>query len=377
MHLRRILRLIKKELLQVFRDRRMIGIILVAPLAQLFLFGYAVTTDVNHIATAVYDQDRTAESRALVERFIRSGYFEYRYDLDSPRQIDRLLDHGDAQLVLVIPRGFTEDLANHRTAHLQTILDGADSMTARIVSGYTEAVIRGYAAEIQTERLSRVRGQVARLPMLEPRLRVWYNPELKSVNYMVPGVLCLILLIITMMMTALAIVKEKELGTLEQLVVTPITPGELILGKTLPFLLLGLVDMVLVLLVSVGWFHVYVAGDVVLLFLLSSLFLLTSLGLGIFISTVSKTQQEATLTSFFFFLPFIILSGFIFPIQNMHPAIQAITYLIPLRYFLEIIRGIFLKGIGLEYLWPQVVALAIFGAAIMALSARRFSKRLG
>lgn len=377
MNLRRILRLVKKELLQVVRDRRMMGILLVSPIIQLFLFGYAVSTDVNHIATAVYDQDRTAASRALVERFVRSGYFDYDYVVDSPRRVNALLDDGKAQMVLVIPRGFAEDTARNRTAEVQLLLDGSDSSTARIIAGYADAVIRAYSADIRAERLDRLRGKVTRIPAIEPRLRVWYNPELKSLYFMVPGVLCLILLIVTMMMSSMAIVKEKELGTLEQLVVTPLTPGELMLGKTLPFLLFGLVDMVVVLLVSVCWFKVYVAGSVVLLFLLSSLFLLTSLGLGIFISTISKTQQEATLTSFFFFLPFILLSGFMFPIENMHPGIQAVTYLIPLRYFLEIIRGIFLKGIGLEYLWPQVLALAAFGVIILALSARRFSKRMG
>jgi len=377
MNLRRIIRLIKKELLQTVRNKRLLPIMIVAPVLQLLLFGYAVTTDVNHVATAVLDEDHTSTSRALIDQFIRSGYFGYQVALTSEQEIDRLLDAGHAQMVLHIPRGFAKDLAVNRTALVQLILDGSDSMTARIVSGYATAVLQRYGGTIQAARVMRLRATLPRLPTLDGRLRVWYNPELTSVNFMVPGVLCLILLLVTMMMTSLAIVREKEIGTLEQLVVTPITPAELMLGKTLPFLLVGLLDMTFVLLVATLWFHVYVAGSVLLLFVLSILFLLTTLGLGIFISTVSQTQHEATLTSFFFLMPSIILSGFIFPIENMPPALQWLTYLIPLRYFLEIIRGIFLRGIGLDLLWPQVLALAIFALAIITFSALRFSKRLG
>ncbi len=377
MNIRRILRLLKKELLQTRRDYRMLLIIFFAPIFQLFIFGYATSTDVNNISTAVLDQDRTSASRQFVDSFIHSGYFDYRYTLERPAEVDALLDAGKAQVVLVIPRGFSRDVARNRTAQVQTILDGTDSMTARIIAGYTNAVVQQYTGRLTVQRLDRARHLLPRVPGVDTRLRVWYNPELKSVKFMVPGILCLILLIITMMMTALAIVKEKEIGTLEQLVVTPITAGELMLGKTLPFLLIGMIDMVFVLLTAVCWFHVYPAGSLPLLLGTSALFLLTTLGLGIYISTISKTQQEATMTCFFFFMPFILLSGFMFPIANMPPIIQAVTYLIPLRYFLEIIRGIFLKGIGLDVLWPQALALAIFGVAILTLSARRFSKRLG
>lgn len=377
MNLRRVLRIIRKELLQTARDRRMLGIILVAPLVQLFLFGYAVSTDVTHIRAAVYDEDRTATSRAFVDRFIRSGYFIYAYALDEPAQIDHVLDAGRAQVVLHIPRGFAEDISRRRPAPLQTILDGSDSMTARIVAGYVDGVVRRYGAEIAVTRLAHLQTTVPRLPGIEGRLRVWYNPELTSTHFMVPGVLCLILLIVTMMMTSLAIVKEKEIGTLEQLVVTPITAAELMVGKTLPYLLVGFIDMVLVLVFATLWFHVRVAGSMTLLFALSSLFLLTGLGTGIFISTISQTQQEATLTTVFFLLPSILLSGYIFPIENMPHSLQWITYFVPLRYFLEIIRGIFLKGSGFTDLWVQVLALTAFGLVILTLSAWRFHKRLG
>ena len=377
MNLRRIIRLIKKELTQTFRNKRLLPIIVVAPVMQLLLFGYAVTTDVDHIAVAVLDEDHTASSRGLIEQFVRSNYFDYQVALTSEREVEHWLNTGDAQMVLHIPRGFMGDLAAGRVAHVQILLDGADSMTARIIAGYSTAVMQRYAGGIQAERVMRLRANLPQLPALDGRLRVWYNPELRSVNFMVPAVLCQILLLVTMMMTSLAIVREKEIGTLEQLVVTPITPLELMLGKTLPFLLIGLLDLTFVLLLATFWFHVYIAGSVALLIALSILFLLTTLGLGIFISTISNTQHEATLSSFFFLMPSIILSGFVFPIENMPQALQWITYLIPMRYALEIIRGIFLRGVGLSALWPQVLPLIAFAVGILTISALRFSKRLG
>lgn len=377
MSLRRILRIMIKEFTQTLRDKKMIGILFVAPVLQLFLFGYAVTTDINHVSFAVYDEDRTRESREVIDRLIASGTFEYTAWLQSPRDINDVLDDGNARIVLHIPRDFARQLARGQATQLQLLLDGSDSMSARIIAGYATAVLQQYTGAIIITRLDRLRGSQSDLSGVEARLRVWYNPEMKSVNFMVPGVLCLVLLITTLVLTALAIVKEKEIGTLEQLIVTPVTPAELMLGKTLPFLIVGFIDMLLVLAIAVWWFHVPIAGSLLLLLVLSITFLMTTLGLGIFISTISQTQHEAILTSFFFFMPFILLSGFIFPIANMPPVIRAITYVIPLRYFLEIIRGIFLKGIGLELLWPQALTLILFGIAIITISALRFHKRLG
>jgi ABC-2 type transport system permease protein len=374
---RRIRRIIIKEFLQLRRDRRVLGIVLAAPVFQLFVFAYAVTTDVRHIATAIYDEDRTAVSRDFISRFAASGYFEIGAYLDRPQQADRLLDTGRAQIVIHLPRGFAEDLARGRTAPVQVLLDGSDSMTAGIIAGYVGGVVRAYSGDVLVQRLDRLRGRLTRVPSLDPRVRVWYNPELKSVNYMVPGVLCLILLLVTMILTSMAIVKEREIGTLEMLVVTPIRPRELMIGKTVPFVLIGFVDMLLVLAVSVFWFRVAVEGSVLLLFACAALFILTSLGVGLFISTVSRTQQQAMMTGFFFMFPSIILSGFMFPIANMPPAIQWLTYGIPLRYFLEIVRGVFLKGNGVALLWPQMLALTVLGLVILSLSALRFRKRLG
>ena len=377
MNLRRVAHLVRKELLQLRRDPQMLRIVFLSPLFQLFVFGYAVSTDVRHVATALLDEDRSAASRELAERFARSGYFDFEQLPRGPREVDALLDGGSVQAALVIPRGFAADLAADRTARVQLLVDGSDSMTAAMIAGYASGIAGEYSARVAAERLERLRARVQRVPAVEERTRVWYNPELRSVRFMVPGVFSMILFLVTMLLTSLAIVKEREIGTLEQLVVTPITPVELIAGKTLPYIAIGFVDMLLVLALATFWFGVPVAGSVPLLFALSLVFIFTSLGLGLFISTVSHTQQQAMMTTFFIMLPSILLSGFIFPIANMPQVIQWVTHVIPLRYFLVIVRGIFLKGNGLAVLWPQVAVLLVFGVLILGLAALRFKKRLG
>jgi ABC-2 type transport system permease protein len=374
---RRVVHLVRKELLQLRRDPQMLRILIVSPVFQLFVFGYAVSTDIRHVATALLDQDRTVQSRELADRFARSGYFDIERRPAGPREVDALLDEGRVQVAIVIPRGFAADLAADRTARVQLLIDGSDSMTAGMVAGYAGGIAGEYSARVAAERLARLRARVQRVPAVEERIRVWYNPELTSVRYMVPGVLSMILFLVTMLMTSIAIVKEREIGTLEQLVVTPITPAELIAGKTLPYVGIGFLEVLLVLALSSFWFRVPIAGSVPLLFALSLVFICTSLGLGLFISTVSHTQQQAMMTTFFIMLPSILLSGFIFPIANMPQVIQWLTHVIPLRYFLVIVRGIFLKGNGFGVLWPQVAVLLVFGASILGLSALRFRKRLG
>ncbi len=376
MNWRRIMHIVRKELIQLRRDPRLLLILFIAPVFQLFVFGYAATTDVRNVRTAVYDEDGSAESRALVERFLQSRYFRLQHVVRAPDEVDALLDSGAVQMVIHIPPTFAEDLASNRTARVQLILDGSDSMTASVVSGYASGVISDYSSRIAFQRLARLRGAVPRIPGIEERLRVWYNPELRSVNYMVPGVLGSLMVVVTMVLTSLAIVKEREVGTLEQLIVTPITPRELMLGKTVPFAIIGFVDLALVTTIAVFWFRVPLAGSVPLLFLLTTAFLLASLGLGLLISTVSRTQQQAMMVSFFLMLPSIVLSGFMFPIENMPRVIQLITYLIPLRYYMAIVRGLFLKGSGLSVLWPQALALLVLGIVIMTLSAARFTKRI-
>lgn len=377
MNWQRIKALVRKEFRQLRRDPQLLRVVILAPLFQLFVFGYAVTTDVRHISTAVYDEDRSPASRALISSFTESRYFDLNYYPSTPQEMDALLDSGRAQLVIHIPPRFSQDLASNRAAEVQMALDGSDSMTAGIISGYVSGVIARYSEQVVVKRLDRAKRVLPQTPGVAARLRVWYNPDLKSVNFMVPGVLCTLLLVVTMLLTSLAIVKEREVGTLEQLIVTPLTPGELMLGKTLPFVLLGFVDLALVMTVAVLWFQVPFEGSVLLLMALTATFLLASLGAGLFISTISRTQQQAMVTGFFFMLPSIILSGFMFPIENMPRVIQLLTYALPLRYFLVIVRGIFLKGNGIEVLWPQALALLAIGALILTLSAARFTKRVG
>jgi len=340
-----------------------------APLLQLFIFGYAVTLDIKHIPLVVCDRDRQADSRELVGSFERSGYFDLLAGVDSPSEVRGPIESGRALMGLYIPDDFSKRLARGETASLQVIVDGTDMNSAGVAAGYTARLLAHYAR-------AREPGLAVRAP-IEQQPRVWYNPDLRSVNYMVPGVICMILATVMIAMTAMAIVRERETGTLEQLVVTPIRPWELMLGKTAPFALIGMVDVCSIIVVARYWFGVSVAGSVVLLLALAMLFLLTTLGLGLFISTVSRSQQQAMLTAFFVIMPSVILSGFMFPIENMPRVIQWVTYLIPLRYFVEIVRGVFLRGVGMAVLWPQVAALAALGGAIFGLSAARFQKRLG
>jgi len=366
---RRLAVLMRKELLQLRRDRRMLFVLVFAPLFQLFLFGYAVTLDIKHIRVVVCDRDRQADSRELVNSFARSGYFELQAWVDSPDDMDAPITAGQALMGLYLPKGFSKRLARGETAQLQVILDGTDMNSAGVAGGYTGALIAQFARNRMPAMLAR--------PPVENQPRVFYNPDLRSVNYMVPGVICMILGTVMTAMTAMAIVRERETGTLEQLIVTPLRPMELMLGKTLPFAAIGLLDVVLIIFFARFWFGVRIAGSGPLLLLLSVAFLLTTLGLGLFISTVSRTQQQAMLTAFFVLMPSVILSGFMFPIENMPRLVQWITYAIPLRYFVEIVRGIFLRGAGISVLWPEVLALIALGGTIFALSALRFQKRLG
>ena len=378
MQWRRIRHLIRKEFIQMRRDPRILGVIVMAPIFQLVVFGYAVTTDIRHVATAVVDSDHTRESRDLIARFRNSGYFDMRYNLAGPQDLAPLLDRGQAQMGLWIPQDFGKDILQGRSAPAQIIVDGSDSTTAGIILGYASGVFQRYSQDVTAERAQPliVGGQAVSLPGIEEVPRVWYNPDLRSVNFMVPGVLCTILMTVTMILTSLAIVREREIGTLEQLIVTPLQPGELVIGKCAPFVLLGFMNVVLILFFARFWFQVPVQGSLVLLLALTLLFIIANLGVGLFIFTVSHTQQQASLMSFFIMLPSILLSGFIFPIDNMPRIIQCLTYLIPLRYYLVIVRGVFLKGSGIAILWPQALMLALLGAIILTLSALRFSKRL-
>ncbi len=364
--MRALLNILVKELLQLRRDPKIVPILFLAPVIQLTLLGYAATTDIRHVELAVCDLDRTAESRQLVDRFTRSTYFRVTASLDSQEQITPLLQAGGARVAITIPPGFAAEREAGREARVQVVADGSDAMSGTLGLAYATAVLQAASAG----------GTAA--PLVDLRPVVLYNPDLVSRNYMVPGVLALIIMIMTMMLTAMAVVRESEIGTMEQLLVTPLTPGHLIVGKLIPYGLVGMVEVFTVLPVVLFWFKVPLRGSFLTLLLLTLPFMLCTLGLGLFISTLAQTQQQAMmLTAFVFMLPQIMLSGFAFPIQNMPAAFRAVTYLIPLRYYLVILRGVFLKGVGLAVLWPQALALTALGVTILGLARLRFRRRLG
>ncbi|MBF0542819.1 MAG: ABC transporter permease [Candidatus Riflebacteria bacterium] len=375
-NLRRVRRLVRKELTQILRDPKMIGLMFIMPVFQMFIFGYMATTDINHVQTVILDEDHSRASRGFVERLRGCGYFMVVGYLDSDAGCNQTLERWKSQIVIRLPRGFGEDLGRGRPSSIQTLIDGTDSMSAGIINSYVNGIVQEYGLEFGKKKFDRMRRAVGEIPSIDARPRVWFNPELRSVVFMVPGVLCLILFITSMIATAMSIVKEKELGTLEQIIVTPIRPWEFIVSKTIPFFCTGMCTMTLVLVIAICWFRVVPVGGLLLLVSLACIFLLTALGLGIFISTISETQQEAVITSFFCFFPMIMLSGLIFPIDNMPLPIQALTRIIPLRYFLEIVRGVYLKGLGFNMVWKQTLILILFGVGILAISTRRFSKRL-
>ncbi len=365
-----------KEFLQVFRDPRMRTVIFVIPCVQTLVIGFAVSTDVAHVATAVYDLDNTGDSRSAVARFIQSGYFDAVAYPKSDAEARDLIDRGRASVVLHLEHGFSEDLRAGRTAGLQFIVDGTDSNTAWIVMGYASRIAGGLSQDLFVERFTRRLGLQHEPGLVQLDSRAWFNENLESRNFFVPGVIVVVVSLVTLLLTSMAVVREKEVGTMEQIVVTPITPAEFILGKTVPFALVGFVDVALVSLVGVYVFGVPVRGSVGLLFLATGLYVLTTLGVGLFISTVSRTQQQAMMSTFFFFFPAMLLSGFAFPVENMPRVVQWLDVLNPLVYFLVIVRGIFLKGLGMSVLWPQIAALGAMGVTTLWLAARRFHKTL-
>jgi ABC-2 type transport system permease protein len=368
----RVRHLMRKEFLELRQDPKLFGIVIVAPILQLTMLGYAATTDVKNVPVVVVDDDRSVESRELVSRFEGSSNFVIVGSESSIRKVDEYLDEGRAWMALDIPADYGERVRRGEPATVQVVADGTDANSTNVALGYASNLVAGYARELAARQ-----GRVSATPLVGADVRVWFNPRLESRDFMIPGILALLLLVVTTNLSSMAIVREKELGTLEQLNVTPIARWELIAGKLLPYAVLGMVDVVLVIAVAVGWFEVPLRGSVLLLLAMCAVYLLTTLGLGLFVSTISATQQQAMITtSFFFLLPMVFLSGFIFPIENMPRAIQPFTYLIPLRYFLVILRGIFLKGVGLETFWPDALALFAWGAAILVLATLRSSKRL-
>jgi len=374
--MKNIIHLMKKEFLQTIRERKMIGSIFIAPILQLFMLGYAANIDIKEISLVICDKELSQKSVDFVSQFTNSGYFQITGYANNSNEIEELISNGKSVLGLVIPNDFSKKILANNSIYIQVYVDGSDANAANIALGYTKQIASSYSNAIMIENIKKS-GKNLNIARVLPEPRVWYNPDLKSSNYMIPGVLALILMIITCTMSSLGIVREKEIGTLEQLIVTPIKRHEFILGKLLPFALFGVIDMVIILTLAQVWFEVPLRGNIITLYGLSGLYLLTTLGLGLMVSTFSKTQQQAMMTAMFFvMMPFMFLSGFAFPIDNMPTILQFLSNFIPLKYYLTIVRGIFLKGNTLLELWKETVALIFFGIFILSISIKRFNKKL-
>ncbi len=369
----RTLALIRKEFLHIIRDPRTLAVMFIIPIVELMFMGYAATTNIEHLRTAVLDADKTSASRELTEAYRASSYFDIVYYVESEQELGYLIDRGQVRSGLIIPPGYGEVLNSGEQAQIAFVIDGSDPSVANTVLAASQSVGQAHSMRIIEQAMGI---DLDDMPGVQVRSRVWYNPEMKSANFMIPGIMGLILYFMTCLFTSLSIVREREQGTIEQLIVTPIKPLELIVAKVAPYVFVAFFDVLEVLVIGVFWFDVPIRGSLGLLLGLSAMFLVTSLGIGIFISSVANTQQEAMLLSFLTMFLSIFLGGFFFPIEAMPGWLQAITYVIPLRYMLVIIRGIILKGVGLQILLPEVAALIIFGVAIMLLASSRFRKSL-
>ncbi len=376
MSIRRIKALTRKEFIQMSRDVRSLVAALFNPLLMIFLFGYALSLDVDRIPTLILDRDETPVSRDLTHHLTDSRYFSLIRYIDTEKEIDTALARGEALMAVVIPNDFASKVKKGHHVSIQVVFDGSDSNTATIALGYLKAVVAGFDIGIQESRLRRAGLKMADMP-LEGRIRVWFNPELKSRNFIIPGLTAVIMMAICALMTALSVSREKETGTLEQLISTPITGMELIVGKLLPYLAVGLVDLALVVGAGVFIFGVPFRGSYLYLLAVSLIFLTGTLAWGLFVSVISKTQLQASqIATLSAFLPSFLLSGFIYPIENMPMVLQAITFIVPARYFVEILKGLFLQGVGLSVLWPQVLALVIYAVLVISLASKKFSKRI-
>lgn len=376
--LRRIASVVRKELIQLRRDRKMRAMILVAPIMQVLVLGYAADMDVRDVPLAVLDGDGSPRSRGLAAALVSSSAFELVAAPSSQAELESALERGEAEIGLVIPPSFGRDLDAGRSPGVQVLVDGTRSNTASVAMAYASAAIAAFGARAAPRPPGAAdQAPLASAPSVEVRSRVWYNPELKSRLFMVPGIFALLAMVFTIILTSLAIVKEKEIGTLEQLMVSPLRRGELIAGKLAPFLLVSAVILGLSLAAMRIFFGIAPRGSLLLLAALSVVFAVSTLGIGLFVSTIARTQHQAMIFSIFFFMfPMMILSGFVFPIANMPAPIRAVTCLMPLRYYFVIVRGIFLKGSGLDVLWPQLLPMAAIGAAVIAISVARFKKQL-
>jgi ABC-2 type transport system permease protein len=373
----RIKRMVVKEFIQTLRDPRTRFVMIGTPIIQMLVFGYAATLEVKHVSMAVLDRDNTKDSRALIQRFTASPYFDLKHTATQTDQLRDWIDRGDVLLAIEIDRGFSQSLQGGQTAPVQVIVDSSNSNTALVSLGYLNQIGAQFSQDYQTDRLNRGAPQFAGVvPGVDLEERPWFNESFESRWFFVPGVIGNLLLILVMTLTAFAIVREREIGTLEQIMVTPIKRWEFIFGKTLPFFLVGMFDATLISLVGTFWFGVPFRGSVLVLGVAALLFVLSGLGAGLLLSTISATQQQAMIASFFFIMPATTLSGFGTPISSMPPFFQKLTYLDPLRYFMIVVRSVYLKGVGFSVLWPQLVAMGIFSTVLLTVSVLRFHKSL-
>jgi ABC-2 type transport system permease protein len=371
----RLVSIIRKEFIQILRDPRTLAIILIIPIMQLFLLGYAATSDVRNVPLAVLDQNRTQASRELLDAFRAADYFKIAYSVESEAELRTLIEAGEARAAIIIPPDYDQRLLD-KNAQVAIVLDGSDSTVGTTALSAARLIGQSYATQVMSEELNRSGLSISLDPPVEVRTQVWYNPDLVSAYFMIPGVIGMILFAITSILTATAIVRERERGTIEQLIVTPIRPWELVIGKILPYVILAFLDTLEVLAIGHWWFKVPIQGNFGLILATSGLMLLSGLGIGLFASTIANTQQEAMLTTWMTLLPSLFLSGFFFPLEAMPQFLQWVSYAIPLRYYLIIIRSLLLKGVGVAAIQGQIVALVIFGIAIMGAAALRFRKRL-
>ena len=374
---RRIINLIKKEFIQILRDKSLLPIVIIMPVFQLFLFGYALSQDVRNLPVAVIDHDKSRESRELYGKIDATSTFNVLYYFDDVDEGKTLMDRGKTSMILVIPPDFSAEVNSiNESAKVQVILDGSDSNSSIIAMNVVRSLLSKYSLQFVEGRAGLMGVQPGSIGGVDKRVRVWFNEDLKSVNYMIPAVISLIITLITQLLTSMSIVKERERGTLEQLIVTPLRTYELILGKTVPSIVISYLDVVLIIVFGAWWFAVPIVGSVGLLLFVSLFYLLSTLGIGMFISTISRTQQQAMMSSFFTMIFNIVLSGFMIPIENMPKILQYISYVVPLRYFLVIVRGIFVKGSDLNELWDELIALLVFGIVIFTISSMRFKRKL-
>lgn len=365
--------MIKKEFIEIKRSK-LIGLLIIAPIIQVIIFGYVATTDIKNVKTILCDMDNSTESKKLCDKFLNTEYFKIVDKIKNPNEIDKFILQNKAVIAISIPAKFSSDLKNSKKTFVQIIVDGTDSNMSTISLSRAVMIINSFSEDYFKPKIEIIKKIAGGVPEIIMEERIWYNPELKSANTMVPGVVGLILTIVTLAITAVAIVREKESGNIEQVLVTPIKPLEIIAGKVIPYIIIALLDIILITVASILVFRINFEGSFILLIGLSLFMILANLGLGIFVSTISTTQQQALLSSIFIAVPSILLSGFLFPIKNMPEILQLLTYLIPMRYYMVILRGIFLKGLGFFELLPQTLALLIFGIVIFSIAIKEFRK---